>query len=171
MRILCPASPTRPLLRFAALAQPGMINETIVAEMDALQVMMRPAGGPLVTRATARARQRRRRRRGPQRAKVAIRRAPRSAQGPARGTSSAAAGEARGGASAPLRCTRRRQRSRAQRHARYEQCESCGRRARRCCRATPQPRCARRRQRSRAQRRAQGRARGTSSAEARQQQL
>ena len=49
-----PASPARPLLRFAALAQPRMINDTIVAEMDALWTP--PAGGPLMTRATARER-------------------------------------------------------------------------------------------------------------------
>ena len=55
MRIIRPASPARrPLLRFAALAQPGMINDTIVAEMDARWTP--PAGGPLVTRATARER-------------------------------------------------------------------------------------------------------------------
>jgi len=46
-----PHAPGRPLLRFAALAQPGMINDTIVAEMDARWTP--PAGGPLVSRATA----------------------------------------------------------------------------------------------------------------------
>jgi hypothetical protein len=54
MQIICPASPARPLLRFAALAQPGMINGIIVVEMDARWTP--PAGGPLVTRATARER-------------------------------------------------------------------------------------------------------------------
>ena len=55
MRIIRPASPARrPLLRFAALAQPGMINDTIEAEMDARWTP--PAGGPLMTRATARER-------------------------------------------------------------------------------------------------------------------
>ncbi len=50
MRIICPASPARPFLRFAALAQPCMINDTIAAEMDAR--WKPPAGGPLVTQAT-----------------------------------------------------------------------------------------------------------------------
>ena len=52
MRIICTASPARPLLRFAALAQPGMINDNIVAELDALWTPPE-AGGPLVTRESA----------------------------------------------------------------------------------------------------------------------